>query len=152
MRLLKSIFICSGYFEVTKIIMDDMSKQCVLENLNLGHWFQVLGLVLILDLKSWIRDLDLSCQVLHLGSWILQILGLRCCYHKVGHELLLSVTGITKCNRCYRSVTENYDKLWQVLQSETGNYYNMRQVLQSVTIIGKSVLMALQKVLIYWMQ
>lgn len=54
MLLLKSIFICSEYLISQKSFMEEMSKECVLKNLNLGHWCQVLGLVLVLHLKSWI--------------------------------------------------------------------------------------------------
>ena len=54
MLLLKSIFICSEYLIWQKSFMEEMSKECVLQNLNLGHWCQVLGLVLVLHLKSWI--------------------------------------------------------------------------------------------------
>ena len=110
MLLLKSIFICSEYLIWQKSFMEEMSKECVLQNLNLGHWCQVLGLVLVLHLKSWIPGLDLDCQVLHLGSWILLIPGLGCRYHKVGHKLLLSTTGITKCDRKLRQIVRGVTK------------------------------------------
>ena len=82
----------------------------------------------VLDSWSWIPSLDLDYQVwqllqsrywwhykeyqyqvLHLGSWILLIPGLGCRYHKVRHKLLLSTTGITKCDR----------KLWQIVRGVT---------------------------------
>ena len=63
----------------------------------------------VLDSWSWIPGLDLDYQVLHLGSWILLIPGLGCRYHKVRHKLLLSTTGITKCDR----------KLWQIVRGVT---------------------------------
>ena len=61
------------------------------------------------------------------GSWVpAHSLVITKCDKKL---LECAMTGITKCDRCY--------KVWQSLQSATGSHYQVRYVLQSATSITK---------------
>ena len=81
-----------------KPFVQEMFKQCVIKNLNLGYRFQVMGL------GSWSWVFDPGFQILGPGPFS--------SYYKVWHEI------ITRCSRYY--------KVWQKVVTKCDRYYKVR--------------------------
>ena len=120
--------------------MQEMSKHCVMENLNLGRISQVLGLGFsIPNYLSWV--LDLESQDLGHGSLVV-VSGSSILVPRS----LVSGLGSQSIQKLLKRVTKIYYKIWQVLQNVTSIIKCDRKFLHSVTSVTKCDRKLLQSV------